>query len=76
MTPRVPSCTARQILVALQRAGWEINHTVGSHHQLKHPDKPGRKVTIAMHPGDLPRRVLFRILKQADLSQAEFLELL
>jgi len=46
--------------------GWVLVHTVGSHHQFKHPTKPG-KVTVP-HPGkDLPLPTVRSILKQAGL---------
>ncbi len=70
MSPRIPSLTAREVIRALQRAGWVVFETHGSHCQLKHPGRPG-KVTVPAHPGDLPRRIVYSILAQAD-----FLELL
>jgi predicted RNA binding protein YcfA (HicA-like mRNA interferase family) len=44
---------------------------------LKHPDKPGRRVTVAMHSGRtiLPK-TLEKILEQAGLSDGQFRELL
>ena len=71
MTPRLPTLKAREVLAALKKAGWAVHETVGSHHQLKHPDKPG-KVTLPIHPGDFPRRLLFRVLRQAGITQDEF----
>ncbi len=47
--------------------GWELVDIAGSHHQYKHPNKPGR-VTIPFHRGDLPPRVVNSILKQAGLK--------
>lgn len=46
--------------------GWYLADVRGSHHQYKHPDKPG-KVTIPNHRGDIPQRVVNSILKQAGL---------
>ncbi|MDD6598786.1 type II toxin-antitoxin system HicA family toxin [Anaerovibrio sp.] len=39
----------------------------GSHHQYKHPTKPG-KVTIPRHIGDLDRGTVNSILRQAGLK--------
>jgi predicted RNA binding protein YcfA (HicA-like mRNA interferase family) len=36
------------IIKRLKSDGWQLVHVVGSHHQFKHPDKPG-KVTVP-HP--------------------------
>ena len=47
--------------------GWSLADVNGSHHQYKHPIKPG-KVTIPNHRGDIPQRVVNSILKQAGLK--------
>lgn len=47
--------------------GWYLVDIKGSHHQYKHPSKTG-KVTIPNHPGDIPKRVVNSILKQAGLK--------
>lgn len=47
--------------------GWVLSDISGSHHQYKHPEKPG-KVTIPNHRGDIPVRVVNSILKQAGLK--------
>ncbi|MDR1250684.1 MAG: type II toxin-antitoxin system HicA family toxin [Treponema sp.] len=39
----------------------------GSHYHYKHGKKAG-KVTIPNHPGDIPKRVINSILKQAGLK--------
>jgi predicted RNA binding protein YcfA (HicA-like mRNA interferase family) len=51
-------------------------HTKGSHYYLKHPDKPGLRVTLPYHGGDLKRRTLVSIIEQAGFSVEEFLEIL
>lgn len=76
MSPRLPACTARQVLAALQKTGWYVHHSTGSHHILRHPDKPGLRVTVAVHSRDIPRPTLQLILKQAGLSTEEFIQLL
>lgn len=47
--------------------GWTLVDIRGSHHQYKHPLKPG-KVTIPNHRGEIPQRVVNSILKQAGLK--------
>ena len=47
--------------------GWILADVNRSHHQYKHPIKPG-KVTIPNHRGDIPQRVVNSILKQAGLK--------
>jgi predicted RNA binding protein YcfA (HicA-like mRNA interferase family) len=77
MSPKLPILRPRQVLRALQRAGFEIHHQTGSHAQLKHPSKPHLRVTVPRHDRfDLPRGTLRSILDQAELSLEEFLKFL
>lgn len=57
----------REIEKIIKDDGWFEVHQVGSHHQYKHPTKPG-KVTIPEHPGDLNPTTVKKILKQAGLK--------
>lgn len=57
----------REIEKIIKEDGWCLVAIAGSHHQYKHPDKPG-KVTIPNHKGDIPLRVINSILKQAGLK--------
>ena len=76
MSPRLPAVTPRQVIQALERAGFYVDHVRGSHHYLLHPRRPGSIVVVAYHPADLKRGTLHSILRQAALSVDEFLELL
>jgi predicted RNA binding protein YcfA (HicA-like mRNA interferase family) len=58
-----------EILRILQRDGWYLVATRGSHRQFKHPGKPGR-VTVPGKPSkDLHPATLNSILKQAGLKR-------
>ncbi len=57
----------REIEKLLLADGWYLADVSGSHHQYKHPSKPG-KVTLPNHRGDIPVRVVNSILKQAGLK--------
>jgi predicted RNA binding protein YcfA (HicA-like mRNA interferase family) len=57
----------REIEKIILDDGWVLADVKGSHHQYKHPAKPG-KVTIPNHTGDIPPRVVKSILKQAGLK--------
>ena len=53
----------------IERDGWYLVATRGSHRQYKHPRKTGR-VTIAGQPGhDLAPGTLGSVLKQAGLKE-------
>lgn len=57
----------RDVIKRIEADGWEHTRTKGSHHQFKHPTKPGT-VTVAGKPSlDLPPGTLHSILKQAGL---------
>lgn len=76
MNQRLPSLTARDVIRALERAGFVVSRTSGSHCRLVHVSNPARKVTIPVHSGDLKRGTLRAIVAQAGLTVAEFLALL
>ncbi len=58
---------SRQIIKQLTEDGWYLVHVVGSHHQYKHPTKPG-KVTVPHPKKDLPAPTVRSILRQAGLQ--------
>lgn len=56
----------REIESIILQNGWYQVKQKGSHHQYKHPAKPG-KVTIPEHGGDLNSDTVKSIMKQAGL---------
>ena len=76
MSRRLPSLTPRQVIRALQRAGFVVHHTTGSHYFLKHPQNPRIRVTVAYHARELKRPALKSIIKQAGFTVEAFLDLL
>ncbi len=77
MSPRLPRITGHEAIKALRRGGWYVHYQRGSHTYLKHPDYPERRVTVAVHGGDIIKpKTLQSILKQAGLGVEELLELL
>lgn len=50
MTARLPALRPREVIRALERAGFFLHHTTGSHHYFKHPHEPGRRVTVPVTP--------------------------
>ena len=55
------------IIKQLKADGWYLVNVVGSHHQFKHPIKPG-KVTVPHPRKDMPAPTVRSILKQAGLK--------
>jgi len=65
---------AREVLAALQRAGFVIRRrSKGSHIVLRHPD--GRQTYVAMHTKDIPSGTFRSILKQAQFTEEQFKKL-
>ncbi|NOX62913.1 MAG: type II toxin-antitoxin system HicA family toxin [Chloroflexi bacterium] len=59
----------REVIRLIERDGWYLHRTRGSHRQYKHPRKRGT-VTIAGKPGDtLHPKTLKSILRQAQLRE-------
>jgi predicted RNA binding protein YcfA (HicA-like mRNA interferase family) len=76
MPPKFANLKPQEVIRALQKAGFYIHETSGSHVQLKHPSKPGR-VTVPYHTRfDLPKHIVKSIIRQAGLSNQEFFNLL
>jgi predicted RNA binding protein YcfA (HicA-like mRNA interferase family) len=76
MNERLPSLTARDVVRALERAGFVVSRTSGSHARLIHSTDSARKVTVPMHSGDLKRGTLRGIIAQAGMTVSEFIALL
>jgi len=73
--PRLPACTPTDVIRALGRAGFFLDHSTGSHRFFRHPSRPGI-VTVPFHRKDLKRGTLKGILERAGLSAEQFISLL
>ena len=72
---RLPRVKGREIVRALQRVGFDVDRTRGSHVFLKHPD--GRATAIPVHSGEtLGAGLLRAILRDVEMSVDELAELL
>ena len=59
----------RDAIRLVERNGWRLVRTSGSHRQYRHPDKPGT-VTVAGKPSDdLPPGTWNSIMKQSRLEE-------
>ncbi len=72
----LPIVRPRQLIRALERAGFSVHHIRGSHHYLRHPEKPSVLVTIPYHNRDLKRGTLRSILRKAGITPEELRDLL
>lgn len=73
---RLPRVSGKAVVRALERGGFRVSHTRGSHVYLR---KPGvtALVIVPVHGNEiLPAGTLRSILRQADLSADDLAELL
>jgi len=76
MTDRLASLRPREVIRALERAGFLVGRTSGSHCRLVHRADPTRKVTVPIHDRELKRGTLRAIIAQAGRTVEEFQKLL
>jgi predicted RNA binding protein YcfA (HicA-like mRNA interferase family) len=72
----LPALQGRDVIAALERGGFEVIRTKGSHRFLRHRNDPSRQTVVPVHRNDLPLGTLRAILRQARLTPAQFLNLL
>jgi predicted RNA binding protein YcfA (HicA-like mRNA interferase family) len=72
---RLPRIKGKEIIRALQRAGFTIDRTRGSHVFLKHPD--GRATAVPVHSRETMGPGLLRsILRDVEMTAEQLIELL
>lgn len=59
---------SRELIKIIEKDGWVLISTKGSHNQYKHPFKRGR-VTVPHPKGDFPKGTIASIFKQAQISK-------
>lgn len=75
MSKRLPALKPREVVSALEKAGWYVHRQKGSH-LIMHKTGSANMVVIPVHTHDLPMGTLRGILSDAELSIEKFLELL
>jgi predicted RNA binding protein YcfA (HicA-like mRNA interferase family) len=63
--------TVREVIRLLERDGWFLVATRGSHRQYKHPGKPGRVTVAGKLSDDVAPGTFNSILKQAGLKERD-----
>ena len=77
--PRLPRVSGKQLIEALRKKGYDVFNIRGSHHYFHRweGDRWSPIVTVPVHGSKILKlKTLKNILKQADLSVEEFIELL
>ena len=71
---KLPLVSGKKLIKILSARGFEVARQRSSHIQMK--DKKGRLVTIPIHSGkDVSIGILLKILRDAEISREEFIEL-
>ncbi|MCK4367641.1 MAG: type II toxin-antitoxin system HicA family toxin [Thermoplasmata archaeon] len=73
--PRLPSLTPQKIIRVLERKGFVLDRTKGSHRIYYNPETR-KRVVVPFHRKDLPKGTLLEILRQAGMSKKELRDLL
>ena len=76
MSERLPRISGEALVKILTKMGYSVVRQRGSHLRLKDPDNPSHKpITVPLHKTIKPG-LLRKIIKDADLSVKEFMEIL
>ena len=73
MAEKLPALRASEIVRALERAGFVVKRQTGSHAILTR-EGLRRPVVVPMHRRELPRGTVKDIIRQAGITEDEFLK--
>ena len=75
MTQKIPVLKPLEVIRALEKAGFRIIRHTGSHAILW---KKGllRPIPIPLHPGEIKRGLLSKIIKEAGFTEEQFIPFL
>lgn len=62
----------KELIVILEKLGFDVVGKKGSHHRLAHSD--GRWTQVAVHPKPIPQGTLRAILRQTEISIEELIK--
>lgn len=70
---KIPTISGKDAIKALSKLGYEFVRQRGSHVRMRHAKRPPATVPAK---GELSRKTVVSIIKQAELTEDEFLRLL
>ena len=73
--PKLPAVSGIDVVKALAKIGYDVDHQTGSHMILRQREAPHRRLSVPRH-SELAKGTLRAIIRQAGLSVEEFLGLL
>ncbi|OGG15766.1 hypothetical protein A3D77_07890 [Candidatus Gottesmanbacteria bacterium RIFCSPHIGHO2_02_FULL_39_11] len=72
--PKLPVLKPREMISFLEKHGFQVVRSDGSHFRFHHPD--GRRTTVAFHNKPLKRGTLKSILRQSELTTDDLVDFL
>jgi len=75
MPRKLPILSAREVIKALSKIGYAVDHQRGSHVILRRREPPHRRIAIPNYD-EIPRGTLRAIISEAGLTVEQFLDLL
>jgi predicted RNA binding protein YcfA (HicA-like mRNA interferase family) len=73
--PKLPAVSPQKLAKALEKAGFELVRIRGSHHYY-YSSKTEKIAVVPFHSKDIRKGTLHVILKNADMSVEELMELI
>ena len=73
--PKLPVLSYLEVIKALNKIDYNIDHQTGSHIILRQDKEPYRRLTIPNHK-EISKGTIKSIIRQAGLTREEFLKLL
>jgi predicted RNA binding protein YcfA (HicA-like mRNA interferase family) len=73
--PKLPVVSGREVVKALSKIGYEVDHQTGSHIILRLSSPPYRRLTVPNHK-ELAKGTLRGIIEDAGLTVEEFRRLI
>lgn len=70
---KLPSLNSKTVIKILEKKGFILDRTKGSHRIYYNPDTKVR-VVVPFHKKDLPRGTLLEILKQAGIDKSDLVD--
>ncbi len=73
--PKLPIVSGLEVVKALAKIGYELDHQTGSHMILRNSEPPHRRLTVPNHK-EVAKGTLNEIIKEVGLTRDEFIKLL
>jgi predicted RNA binding protein YcfA (HicA-like mRNA interferase family) len=71
--PKLPSVKPRQLIRFLERAGFVLDHTSGSH-LIYYNAVSRRRAVVPQHNRDLPKGTLMSLLREAGFTREDLID--